>query len=275
MCDSVEVGELQSWLQEVVGEEGLQWEVTPDTLRILSTLRQHNITQESCAKVVKADLVRRKEEYLGEAKRIQGILSAAGVTDQALAGPASAYLEVLVESCGVLGEESCCCSGLELSLADQLLQQADHGPSLATARRQVDQMKGDTVELLNQLERVRTAVAEAEREDAHTDSAANQARKLEFMRAKEREYRANLERKEATLSKNGGGDTTLRHSHVVGLSAELSELQNKIQPAQREITGFLKLPPSCDLARVEVSRAEAELRSLTEAVNSRLATMHL
>jgi|688.fasta_scaffold2650591_1 hypothetical protein len=42
-----------------------------------------------------------------------------------------------------------------------------------------------------------------------------------------------------------------------------------------QITGFLRLPPSCDLARVEAMKAEAELRKLSEAVNSKLATMHL
>jgi hypothetical protein len=36
------------------------------------------------------------------------------------------------------------------------------------------------------------------------------AKKLDFMRAKEKEYRASLEKKEASLAKNGGGDTTLR-----------------------------------------------------------------
>ncbi len=36
------------------------------------------------------------------------------------------------------------------------------------------------------------------------------AKKLDFMRAKEKEYRASLEKKEASLARNGGGDTTLR-----------------------------------------------------------------
>jgi hypothetical protein len=44
------VGELQSWLRSVLGEDA-DWEVTPDTLRILHTIRQHNLHQENIAKV--------------------------------------------------------------------------------------------------------------------------------------------------------------------------------------------------------------------------------
>jgi hypothetical protein len=48
------VGELQSWLRSVLGEDA-DWEVTPDTLRILHTIRQHNLQQENIAKVSVAD----------------------------------------------------------------------------------------------------------------------------------------------------------------------------------------------------------------------------
>jgi hypothetical protein len=45
-----EVTELQSWLRSVMGEDA-DWEVTPDTLRILGILRRHNLQQEETAKV--------------------------------------------------------------------------------------------------------------------------------------------------------------------------------------------------------------------------------
>ena len=76
-------------------------------------------------------------------------------------------------------------------------------------------MKGDTVELLGQLDRVTAAVSLAEREGrAEAATATNQTKKLDFMRAKEREYRATLDKKEATLSRSGGGDPTLRCGSV-------------------------------------------------------------
>jgi hypothetical protein len=50
MCEGGDVGELQSWLRGLLGED-LEWEVTPDTLHILTKIRQNNINQENSAKV--------------------------------------------------------------------------------------------------------------------------------------------------------------------------------------------------------------------------------
>jgi hypothetical protein len=41
------------------------------------------------------------------------------------------------------------------------------------------------------------------------------------------------------------------------------------------MTGFLRLPPSCDMAGLEVRKAEAELKNLSETVNTKLVSMHL
>ncbi len=72
-------------------------------------------------------------------------------------------------------------------------------------------MKGDTVELLGRLARLTTAVGQAEKEGRQEAiTTANQAKKLDFLRAKEKEYRASLEKKEDTLVRSGGADTTLR-----------------------------------------------------------------
>jgi hypothetical protein len=45
-------------------------------------------------------------------------------------------LQVLTECCAVLGEDTVE-TGLQLSLTDQLIQQAEQAPSLGVARRQV------------------------------------------------------------------------------------------------------------------------------------------
>lgn len=247
--------------------------MNPDTVRILASIRQHNLERENAAKIVKADLNRRRDEYLAEAKRLKGICDAVGMTDQALAGPASAYLEVLTECCAVLGLDSL--SGLEQSLTDHLVQQAEQEASLATSKRQVEEVKGSTVEMLRQLERLTAAVEHAKKE-ASQDAATNKAVRVEldFVRAKEKKYCDSLAKGEALFARDGGGDPTLRHSHVASLSGELSALKGKVQSAQSEIAGFQKLPPSCDLARVEVSKAEAELTVLTEAVNTKLSSIN-
>ena len=72
-------------------------------------------------------------------------------------------------------------------------------------------MKGSTIELLGQLERLKGAAEEAAKEARQEGAiAANNAKKMDFMRAKEKEYVANLAKKEAMLAKAGGMDLTLR-----------------------------------------------------------------
>lgn len=104
--------------------------------------------------------------------------------------------------------------------------------------------------------------------------AANQSKKLDFMCAKEKQYKASLEKDETLLHKNTGGDSTLTHSNIEKLSAELAGLEVEVEEARRQISGYLNLPPSCDLAKVEISKAEKELLNLAEQVNSKISTLH-
>ena len=104
--------------------------------------------------------------------------------------------------------------------------------------------------------------------------AANQSKKLDFMYAKEKQYKSSLEKDETLFHKNTGGDSSLTHSNMEKLSAELAGLELEVEEARRQISGYLNLPPSCDLARVEISKAEKELMNLSEQVNSRISTLH-
>ena len=59
------------------------------------------------------------------------------------------------------------------------------------------------------------------------------------------------------------------------MESDLKCLEGQIDEAKREMTGYLNLPPSCDLARVEVAKAEKELRNLMEQVNYNISSLHL
>jgi hypothetical protein len=50
MCEVGDVGDLHSWLRGILGED-LEWEVTSETLQILTKIRQNNIIQENSARV--------------------------------------------------------------------------------------------------------------------------------------------------------------------------------------------------------------------------------
>lgn len=113
--------------------------------------------------------------------------------------------------------------------------------------------------------------------DGKEDSvlALNQSKKLDFMHAKEKQYKANLEKEEALLFKNRAGEENLNHSTILKLEKEIASLEGEVADARRQISGYLNLPPSCDLAKVEICKAEKELAILSEQVNQNISSLHL
>jgi len=94
---------------------------------------------------------------------------------------------------------------------------------------------------------------EAMEKDSREDTILTEkdSKKLDFMRAKEKQYKAALEKEEGLLFKLTGGDTSLKHSRVEALDAELTQVEKEMDEASRQMTGYHNLPPSCQLARNE------------------------
>jgi len=269
-----EVGDLRKWLEGILGET-VDWEVNPRTVRVLNDIRSRNVSQEKYAEVVFEEIEKCRSEYEGEVKRLDRILSELGVDDRFITGPSTAYLQVLTESCASLNEENIG-SGLEAAAAKLLVQQAEGFPRTAGARAQIESVKADTLKVYGQLDRLGEAIKISSQEsEEDVAKAQNQSKKLDFLHAKEKQYKANLDKEESILMKNTNGDQTLRHSAVENLARELQSLQKELETAKRQITGYLDLPPSLDLAKVEISKVEGELRELSEQVNHNISTMHL
>ena len=72
-----------------------------------------------------------------------------------------------------------------------------------------------------------------------------------------------------------GCEKSLRHENIEILSNQLQELEVKVEEANRQLSGYLNLPPSLDLARVEVTKASNQLRSLSAQVERSIQSMHL
>ena len=104
---------------------------------------------------------------------------------------------------------------------------------------------------------------------------ANHRRKTDFTLAKVDQYRKDVERGEALLDRNGASDGRLRHREVGKLRDRLKEAEATAEPLRRELGGFLELPPSADMARVEVAARRAELEQLETEVQRKISSLHV
>eukprot|EP00088_Acartia_fossae_P069755 TRINITY_DN9190_c0_g1_i1.p1 TRINITY_DN9190_c0_g1~~TRINITY_DN9190_c0_g1_i1.p1 ORF type:complete len:275 (-),score=84.48 TRINITY_DN9190_c0_g1_i1:368-1192(-) len=272
-----DIKEVQTWLTNILGEE-VDWEINPQSLEVLKRLKENNIQQEKHAQVILEEAERSRQEYEAETKRLASILSELGLTEKSLSGPSSAYIEVLTECCSLLNEDNIG-SGLEAGAARLLVNQADLIPELSKAKEQLEGVKAATLKLYSQLDRLEDAVQLAEKEGAEDKlTVRNQTKKLDFLLAKEKEYKTNIDKDEANLTKimhKEDPSGALSHARVVEVEAEWAGLDQQLEEARRQITGYLNLPPSLDLARVEIAKAERELASLTEQVNNSISSFHL
>ena len=66
----------------------------------------------------------------------------------------------------------------------------------------------------------------------------NQSKKLDFMTAKEKQYKSGLEKDEMLHFKLTGGDKTLTHDYVACLEQKLSSLDKDVDEAKRNISGW-------------------------------------
>ena len=65
----------------------------------------------------------------------------------------------------------------------------------------------------------------------------NQTKKLDFMTAKEKQYKSGLEKDEMLHFKLTGGDKSLTHDFVAGLEQKLCSLDKDVDEAKRNISG--------------------------------------
>jgi len=270
-----EFEEIGAWLESVTGEKSLEWEVTPQNLKYLKELRTKNITNEKLVQTTLDETDRLAREYEGELRRLDKILKQLGLDFNSLPGSANSYLQVLAESCSILEEDNIG-RGLEVALARAVLQQADLSPMKALAKAKIEAVKVENLKLYSQLERLEESVKYAEKQgEEDIELTKNQSKKLDFMTAKEKQYKSGLEKDEMLHFKLTGGDKTLTHDYVTGLEQKLCSLDKDVDEAKRNISGYLNLPPSLDLARLEVSKAEAQLEELTSELSINIASVHL
>ena len=150
------------------------------------------------------------------------------------------------------------------------------GPKVGMARAEVEKGELDMLELHARLARLEELCEQAEAEGRVGEQARiGQKKKTEFTLAKVEQYQRDIERGEASLVRSGGADTKLRHSEAVRLRQKVEEVQSQVDPLQRELGGFLNLPPSVEMAKVEVAGKKQELEKLEREVESKISSLHV
>jgi len=274
---TVPLSTLQAWLSSLLPSVP-DWEVTPDTQELLSQLYRLNTSLEKDSVTEMELLEQSTQEYQAETIRCRGLLARVGqgVEESLSVGPAQAYCETMSSLCSYLNLDTSNMVGIETAVAELQVRQAESGPGVGKVKSEVDRIRNDMVQLYERLARLEGVVSMAAREEREESSVAGEKnKKYEYLVAKLADYRRVVERGEGVLARNGANDESIRHDKIVKLQKKLSELESECEPLIREQQGFLALPPSKELARVELARSTQELELLEKQVAGQISSLHV
>jgi len=273
---------LRRWLTDVLGEEPPDWEINSTSKHILEELYLTHQRQEAAAALEMEELQEARSEFQAEINRLSQILNKlGGLEEEMTSGLSGSYLNTLSELALALDLDlvpgsTTCASSLQAALAKLLVKQAELGPRVGMVKAEVEKGEVDMLELharLARLEELAEQAAVVER--AGEQASGGQKKKTEFTLAKVEQYRRDIERSEAALVRHGGADPNLRHGEIVKLKDKVDEVQSQVDPLKRELGGFLNLPPSIEMARVEVAGKKQELEKLEKEVESKISSLHV
>jgi len=273
---------LRRWLTDVLGEEPPDWEINSTSKHILEELYLTHQRQEAAAALEMEELQEARSEFQAEINRLSQILNKlGGLEEEMTSGLSGSYLNTLTELALALDLDlvpgsTTCASSLQAALAKLLVKQAELGPRVGLVKAEVEKGEVDMLELHARLARLEELAEQATVvERAGEQASGGQKKKTEFTLAKVEQYRRDIERSEAALVRHGGADPNLRHGEIVKLKDKVDELQSQVEPLKRELGGFLNLPPSIEMARVEVAGKKQELEKLEKEVESKISSLHV
>ena len=270
--------ELQAWLNSQFPAGVPSWEVTADSLALLSSVYRQHSRREEEAKLELEALEVARQEYVGETERLTEMLrgAGAGVLDSLNQGPAHSYADNLATVCSLLDLDTTHSLGLVNKLGDLLVRKADNTPVLGGLKNEVDSLRLQTLSLHETLSRAEELAKLAAREDKERGEVASSKKtKGEFISKKYQEYKRNEKKLEAVLATTGGNDPRVKHSEIRRLRAEVERLEDEQSPLARQCSAFATLPPSVELARARLATAQEELEHLENSLSGDLTDLRL
>ena len=217
-------------------------------------------------------------EYEGETKRLQGILvsAGAGVEESMKTGPVAAYIDNLAGAASILDIDTVTGAGMEIAVTELLAKEAEDGTELSKLRNEIDIIKTNLVGLYEKMSKAKEELERATK-TAREQSAemAHNNKKTEFLSKKCIQYKRDIEKLEITLCKDGGNDSTIEHSELVKLKLKVDHLEEELKPLKRKLDGYQSLPPSVEMARIELAKSEVELENLEKQLSGSISEIHL
>ena len=274
----VPLSTLRSWLSTMFPEGPPPWEVTPETTAILTELYLANTRAEEDAKVILETQRTATREYEGEQSRLQGILasSGAGVEESMKTGPVAAYIDNLVGVASILNIDTVAGAGLEIAVTELLAKEAEEGTELSKLRNEIDTTKTNLVGLYEKKSKAKEELEKATKTSREQSAEMDHNnKKTEFLSKKCIQYKRDIEKLEITHCKNGGNDPTIEHSELVKLKLKLDQFEEELKPLKRQLDGYQALPPSVDMARIELAKSEVELENLEKQLSGSISEIHL
>ena len=275
---SVPTTELQAWLSSQFPEGVPSWEITDDTLAILSSLYRRHCSREEDARLELEQLELARQEYGGERERLTEMLRGAGpgVVDSLNQGPAQSYADNISSACSSLNLETSLGLGSHAKLADLLARRADNIPALGKVKTELEDLRSKQLGLHEALSRAGDLLESASKEEKERqEKAVKRNTKGGFMSKKCHEYRRSKKKMEAVLAKNGGNDPRVKHTEIERLRGEVERLEEEQKPLARQCSAFSALPPSLELARARLAAAQDQLEQLENNLSGALTDLHL
>jgi len=278
MGEGADLSTLQAWLASLLGGGVPDWEVTPETVDLLRQLHTVNTRQDRAGQLELEQIQQVTAEYEAEAGRIKGQLNrtTGGCEAEVFKGPAREYTEVLVGLSHKLGVDSSLGPELETSLCSLVSEEAELTCSVLRTTQALAAARSRVKGVCHQLSRL-GEVSQGARQEAvgQLQETETKQRNAEWVAGKCREYSRQGEKGHHQLLRVQGQDKGATHGNIVQLRANLEKLEGELEPLEREQAGYLALPPSLELARVEVERSRHELEELEGKLSSAIAGLHI
>jgi len=275
---SAEAEGLERWLEKMLPDSQAQWEQTPAARAVLTAVRERMSRAERDCRLEREAAEEAVAEYEGEVERLEQVLARAGpgVAEALAQGRAQSYCQVLADLCISLDTDSSAGPVLESAVADLMVQRAMAKPRLAKAKAEVASLRNAAVGVYEKLSRLTEVLSMAENEEQELEKETNNLlNKTEFNVKKKAEYTKTITRSKRELAKTGGNNEKIQHGAILGLNVELAGLEEETRPLAAQLAAFHSLPPSLELAKVEVEKKAQQLDSLDKELASNIASLKM
>jgi hypothetical protein len=273
-----QLGFVRSWLSSLFGSDDVpSFEVNETTISALYEVAKMSVERQKEQKALTELLRVQTNEYRAETKRIMRVMTALGISDghAAAIGPVKKFAEILAEVAQLLDVDDPDIANLSIALADVQMKTSRIPLDDFTMKRKEEEEKTLRLQALQELHQHEKVLITSEAEVKKNVGYASQVKsKIEFVARKQNEYAESASKKKRELQKSGVS-SEVEHEALVTMKAELTAMQQRLEPMRAKLNGYQQLPPNLELAKLKVAEAQKELDELTQKLTEGISALHV